>query len=127
MNEGDELMIPRVPRLPPELSARHIAEHEVTGHAIQISWCCQYVGSKGRLADTGVDYGCCGRDKGETLPILCCINCRSSTTRCLGATVVDKKDASDHATSFLTTLTRTVRVQEQVGEIRQRTFVGALA
>ena len=32
--DGDEAMVPRVPDLPPEPSARQIAEHELTGHAV---------------------------------------------------------------------------------------------
>ena len=32
--DGDEAMVPRVPNLPPEPSARQIAEHELTGHAV---------------------------------------------------------------------------------------------
>ena len=35
------------------------------------------------------------------LPILC-VKCRSSSTGCVGATVVDRKGASDYASSFLT-------------------------
>ena len=35
------------------------------------------------------------------LPILC-VKCRNSSTGCLGATVVDRKGASDNASSFLT-------------------------
>ena len=37
--DGDEAMVPRVPSLPPEPSARQIAEHELTGHAVYRSWC----------------------------------------------------------------------------------------
>ena len=32
--DGDEAMVRRVPNLPPEPSARQIAEHELTGHAV---------------------------------------------------------------------------------------------
>ena len=33
--DGEELMVvPKVPNLPPEPSARQIAEHELTGHAV---------------------------------------------------------------------------------------------
>ena len=35
------------------------------------------------------------------LPILC-VKCRDSSTGCVGATVVDRKGASDYASSFLT-------------------------
>ena len=35
------------------------------------------------------------------MPILC-VECRNSSTGCVGATVVDKKGASDYASSFLT-------------------------
>ena len=46
---------------------------------------------------------CCffGSDREDVLPILC-VKCRNSSTGCLGATVVDKKGASDCASSFLT-------------------------
>ena len=37
----------------------------------------------------------------DVLPILC-VKCRNSSTVCMGATVVDKKGASDYASSFLT-------------------------
>ena len=46
--DGDEAMVPRVPNLPPEPSARQIAEHELTGHAVYRSWCRHCVASKGR-------------------------------------------------------------------------------
>ena len=32
--DGEELVVPRVPSLSPESSARQIAEHEFTGHAV---------------------------------------------------------------------------------------------
>ena len=44
--DGDEAMVPRVPNLPPEPSARQI-EHELTGHAVYRSWCRHCVASKG--------------------------------------------------------------------------------
>ena len=37
--DGDEAMVPRVPNLPPEPSARQIAEHELTGHAVSSLRC----------------------------------------------------------------------------------------
>ena len=43
--DGDEAMVPRVPNLPPEPSARQIAEHELTGHAVYRSWCRHCVAS----------------------------------------------------------------------------------
>ena len=46
--DGEELMVPRVPNLTPEPSARHIAEHELTGHAVYRSWCRLCEASKGR-------------------------------------------------------------------------------
>ena len=36
--DGDE-MVPRVPNLHPEPSAKQIAEHELTGHVVYRSWC----------------------------------------------------------------------------------------
>ena len=73
--DGEELMVPRVPSLPPVPSARQIAEHELTGHAVYRSWCRHCVASKGRphahssqeegeLPEIGVDYGFFGRDGG---------------------------------------------------------------
>ena len=46
--DGEVLMVPRVPSLLPEPSARQIAEHEMTGHAVDRSWCRHCVASKGR-------------------------------------------------------------------------------
>ena len=110
--DGDEAMVPRVPNLPPEPSARQIAEHELTGHAVHRSWCRHCVTSKGRahahssreegdLPEIGIGYGFFGRDKEDVLPILC-VRCPNSSTGCMGATVVDRKGASDYASSFLT-------------------------
>ena len=87
--DGDEAMVPRVPNLPPEPSARQIAEHELTGHAVYRSWCRHCVASKGRaqahssreegeLPEIGIDYGFFGRDKEDVLPILC-VKCRNSS------------------------------------------------
>ena len=81
--------MPRVPNLPPEPSARQIAEHELTGHAVYRSWCRHCVASKGRahahssreegeLPEIGIDYGFFGRDKEDVLPILC-VKCRNSS------------------------------------------------
>ena len=80
--DGEELMVPRMPNLPPEPSARQIAEHELTGHTVYRSWCRQFVASKGRahahssreegeLPEIGMDYGFFGRDGEDVLPILC--------------------------------------------------------
>ena len=99
---------------PPEPSARQIAEHEFTGHAVYRSWCRHCVASKGRahahssreegeLPEIGIDYGFFRRDKEDVLPILC-VKCRNRSTGCVGATVVDRKGASDYASSFLTAL-----------------------
>ena len=80
---GDDVaMVPRVPNLPPEPSARQIAEPELTGHAVYRSWCRHCVASKGRvhahssreeveLPENGIDYGFFGRDREDVLPILC--------------------------------------------------------
>ena len=38
--DGDEAMVPRVPNLPPEPSARQIAEHELTGQKLVSSLRC---------------------------------------------------------------------------------------
>ena len=109
---GEQAMVPSVPNLPPEPSARPIAEHKLTGHAVYRSWCRHCVASKGRahahssreegeLPEIGIDYGFFGRDREEVLPIFC-VKCRNSSTGCLGAAVVDRKGASDFASSFLT-------------------------
>ena len=108
----DPLRDDAVPSLPPEPSARQIAEHELTGHAVYRSWCRHCVASRGRahahssrvegeLPEIGIDYGFFGRDREDVLPILC-VKCRNSSTGCLEATVVDRKGASDYARSFLT-------------------------
>ena len=110
--DGEELMVPRVPNLLPETCARQIAEHELTGHAVYRSWCRHCVESKCRahahtareergLPENGIDYGFFGRDGEDVLPILC-VKCRNNSTGCFGATVVDRKGASDYASSFLT-------------------------
>ena len=110
--DGDEAMVPRVPNLPPEPSARQIAEHELTGHAVYRSWCRHCVASKGRahahssreegeLPEIGINYGFFGRGGEDVLPILC-VKCRNSSNGCVGVTVVDRKEASDHASSFQT-------------------------
>ena len=99
--DGDEAMVPRVPNLPLEPTARQIAEHELTGHAVYRSWCRHCVASKGRahvhssredgeLPEIGIDYGFFGCDRKDVLPILC-VKCRNNATGCMGATVVDKK------------------------------------
>ena len=47
--DGEELMVPRVPSLRPESSARQIAEHELTGqHSSR---------EEGELPEIGIDYG----------------------------------------------------------------------
>ena len=56
---------------------------------------------EGELPEIAIDYGFFGRDREDVLPILC-VKCRKSSTGCLGATVVDRKGASDYASSFLT-------------------------
>ena len=79
--DGEELVVPIVPSLPSEPSARQIAERELTGHAMYRSWCRQCVASKGRvhahssrvegeLLDIGIDYGFFGGGE-DVLPILC--------------------------------------------------------
>ena len=109
--DGEELMVPRVPNLLPETCARQIAEHELTGHAVYRSWCRHCVESKCRahahsareereLPENGMDYGFFGRDGEDVLQILC-VKCRNNSTACLGATVVDRKGASDYASLFL--------------------------
>ena len=102
-------MVPRVPRLLPEPSARQIAQHVLTGHAVYRSWCRHCVASKGRphahasreegeLPDIGIDCGFFGRDREDAL---CCRSCNSLTGR-LAATVVDREGALDFAISYLT-------------------------
>ena len=80
-NDSEGLVISRMPRLPPEPSARQIAEHEVTGPAVHRKWCRRCVAREGTRRHThprkkescptiGVDYGFFGRDKDEPVPIL---------------------------------------------------------
>ena len=123
--DADEAMVPRVPKLPPEPSARQIAEHELTGHAVCRSWCRHCVASKGRahahtspeegeLPEIGIDNGFFGPDREDVLPILC-VKCRNSSTG-MGATVVDRKGASDYASD---SIRQKFWTQENFGEIRQ--------
>ena len=51
-NVGEGLVILRMPRLPPEPSARQIAEHEVTGPAVHRKWCRHCVARKGTRRHT---------------------------------------------------------------------------
>ena len=53
------------------------------------------------MPEIGIDCGFFGRDREDVLPILC-VKCRNGSTGCVGATVVDRKGASDYASSFLT-------------------------
>ena len=103
-------MILRVPRLPLKPSARQIAEYELMDLAVWRRRCRHSVTSKGRahtntsreegeLPDIGIDYGFSGRDREDVLSILS-VKCRSSSTGCLAATVVDRKGASDYASSY---------------------------
>ena len=54
---------------------------------------------------------------------MCCRSCVSSvgtvSTGCVEATVVDRKGASDYASSFLTAFIKESGIQENSGEIRQ--------
>ena len=56
------------------------------------------------------NYGFFGRDTEDVLPILC-VKCRNSSTGCVGATVVDRKGASDYASSFLTAFIKSLAVK----------------
>ena len=100
--DGDEAMVP-MPHVPPQPSARHIAEHELTRHCVASKGRAHAHSSRkgGELPEIGIDYGFFGRDKEDVLPILC-VKCRNSSTGCVGATSVDRKGASDYASSFLT-------------------------
>ena len=73
--DGEELMVPRVPSLPPEPSGRQIAEHELTGHAVYRSWCRHRVASNGRA------HAHSSREEGELPEIgtekMCCRSCVS--------------------------------------------------
>ena len=116
--DGEELMVPRVPNLPLEPSARQLAEHELTGHAVYRSWCRHRVASKGRadahssreegeLPEIRIDFGFFGRVREDVLPTFC-VKCRNSSTGCLGATVFDRKGASDYASSFLNAIIKSL-------------------
>ena len=72
---------------------------------------------EGELPEFGIDYGFFGRDRADVLPILC-VKCRNSSTGCLGATVVDRKGASDYASSFLTAFIKSLSVNVTVSLIQ---------
>ena len=101
--DGEELMVPRVPKLPPEPSARQISEHELTGHAVYRSWCRHCVASKA--------------DK------MCCRSCTSSVgTVQLDAWVrqfVDRKVCVRLREFVPDCIHQEFEVQENPGEIRQ--------
>ena len=108
--DGDEAMVPRVPNLPLEPSARRIAVHELMGHAVCRSWCRHCVSSKGRA------HAHSSREEGSYLKLasimaslvvtkkmvadLVCQVSEQFNWLC-GTTVVDRKGASDYASSFL--------------------------
>ena len=54
----------------------------------------------------------------DVLPILC-VKCRNTSTGCLGATVVDRKGASDDASSFLTAFTNSLGLRRILVKSRQ--------
>ena len=56
---------------------------------------------EGDLPEIGIDCGFFGRGREDVLSILR-VKCRNGTTGCLAATVVDRKGASDLASSYLT-------------------------
>ena len=58
---------------------------------------------EGEVPDIGMDCVFYGRDREDVLSILC-VKCRNSSTGCLAATVVDRKGASDCASSYLTAI-----------------------
>ena len=68
---------------------------------VEGSSACAFFTKEGELPETGIDNGFFSRDREDVLPILC-VKCRNSSTGCMGATVVDRKGASDYASSFLT-------------------------
>ena len=108
--DGEEATVPRVPNLPPEPSARHIAEHELTGHAVYRSWCRHCAASKGRPHAHSWKERC--QKLASIMASLvvtekmCCRSCVSS----VGTVQLDVwerqlltgREASDYASSFLT-------------------------
>ena len=104
--DGEEAMVPRVPNLPPEPSARQIAEHELTYR----SWCRRCVASKGRPHAHSWKESC--QKLASIMASLvvtekmCCRSCVSS----VGTVQLDAwkrqlltgREASDYASSFLT-------------------------
>ena len=68
------------------------------------------------MPEIGIDYGFFGRDKEDVLPMLC-VKCRNSSIGCVGATVVDRKGASDYASSFLTAFIKSLRQRTMVVEL----------
>ena len=57
------------------------------------------------MLEIGIDYGFFGGDREDVLPILCV---ETVVTGCMGATVVDRKGASDNASSFLTSFVKSL-------------------
>ena len=121
----DDAMVPRVPNLPPQPSARQIPEHELTGHAVCRSWCRHFVASKGRAHTLPERKESCqksARGGEDMLPILC-VKCRNSSTGCMGATVVDRKGCVRLREFISDCIHQESGIQENPGEIRQRTII----
>ena len=71
--------------------------------------------------ENGNDYDFFGRDREDVLPILS-VKCRNSSNGCMGPTAVDRQEASDYASSFVTAFMNIHEksgIQENPGEIRQ--------
>ena len=99
--DGDEAMVPRVPNLPVS-SLRCVEGSSTRTHSSR---------EEGEFPEIGIDCGFFGRDKEDVLPILC-VKCRNSSTGCVGATVVDRKGASDYASSFLTAFMKSLGMND---------------
>ena len=93
--DGEELTVPRVPS-----RCRQCVASKGRAHAHSSR-------EEGELPEIGIDCGFFGRDREDVLPILC-LRCRNSSTGCVGATDVDRKGASDYASSFLTALIKSL-------------------
>ena len=108
----DEAMVPRVPNLPPELSARQIGRTRVDGTcSVQklVSPLRCVEGSSARTTLPERKESCLKLASIMASLVvtkkMCCrsyVKCRNSSTGCVGATVIDRKGASDYASSFLT-------------------------
>ena len=108
--DGEELTVQRVPSLPPETKWKTNRRTRVDGTCSAQKLVSSLRCVQGSNAQSPSNMASFGRDREKVVPILC-VKWRNSSTGVLGATVVDKKGASDYASSFLTSFIKSLGFQ----------------